>query len=311
MTVKKYISLFFLDIKVILITLKHMEKVVLLRNIYKRYGFTLIELLVVISIIALLTGILMPAMGKARQQVKLVKCMSNLRSIGQVLYTYASNNNDLLVPGDARQSWDVWGEAALSNDGDNSYRQVNLGHLLTSGELPVPINEKHVFFCPSGNDQGGEDASMNFVKGWGRDGTTAPIGYMFNNALDGFDDFIQEGQYSVLSHNNKINFLRGDGSVNTFKVKPLVYDESVGPELLQEVCARYGICFPAAMLHGWLEYGSVDLNEARDFLANPQLWMDNYSTGSDSEQILLSNHSTSSLVCDVVGVWGGSPRPDG
>ena len=51
----------------------------------KRKGFTLIELLVVVSIIALLMAILMPALGEARDQPKLVMCRSNLSQLNYIV----------------------------------------------------------------------------------------------------------------------------------------------------------------------------------------------------------------------------------
>ena len=61
-------------------------------------AFTLIELLVVITIIALLLGILLPAMGRARLQAKEVAVNAELREIGMALEAYSFDNNDKYPP---------------------------------------------------------------------------------------------------------------------------------------------------------------------------------------------------------------------
>lgn len=60
-------------------------------------GFTLIELLIVIAIIALLIGILLPALGEARRAAKLTLCTNNMRSMAQGIMTYAGEAKDFLI----------------------------------------------------------------------------------------------------------------------------------------------------------------------------------------------------------------------
>ena len=124
--------------------------------------FTLIELLVVIAIIAILAGMLLPALNNARENGRKTSCVNNFSTVGKAMLMYCGDNDDFLPPYRSGSAWNSPGNQEWYA-GKNGLLTIYLGADNVDLGAIEKTGSRNKFACPS---QKTDTASKRFGIGY-------------------------------------------------------------------------------------------------------------------------------------------------